>query len=813
MRFSQRRVLAALVATGVLATGASRLPVYAQAAASGRLVVHISTNAVGFGPMRLGQTSPPQTITLQNVGNAPMSVNDAVIGGVNPSDFSLVSTCGALPIGALCTMSFTFTPHAQGPRAAMLHITASTPTAPYMLSLVGQGIDINTPQPSAGPIDPRTGFPMYYSDGFNALELCVDATPPNDAAGNPQPQSIDPLTGALTPTMCLLPVPDPTKPPAVTDSEATSNFNDEAFWWSTEAEATPAGWKRAILVMAQEAVFTAAPVAGNQSAFGRLRLRADGVPPGTYRFTHPFGADVVTVPDGDDRVFETSDIGCFNTPCDFTLALHSRVTRFLQCINAPIVVNGVEYLGDPNVECQVTGSPLNQNFFRVERVESNGSRTLLAQTNLFAVSGKRVSPVAPPPTPTNQAPDATNDAVSTPFNTPVIIAVLGNDTDPNLPNDTLTVTSASPGAHGSAVINAGGTITYTPSATFSGVDSFQYSISDAGGLSDVAIVTVAVAAPPPVNHAPIAAADAAATTEGVAITITNLLANDSDPDGDALSIAGVSQGSGGSATLGANNAVTFTPAAGFTGNATFTYSLSDGRGGSATGAVTVTVTPAAPLPTGLVLALNFDEGTGTQILDHSGLAVPNNGTMNTGVSRVAGRSAAAGGALQFNGSTGMVTINDAASLDLTSAITMSAWVRSTANTDWRSLILKERGTVAAPGLSYSLYANDPTRTRPAAFFFFPGGDKSVAGTTALPLNTWTHIAVTYGGGFMRFYVNGVQVSQVAQTGNLTASGNPLRIGGNALWGEFFAGQIDDVRIYSRVLAAGEIQADMNTPVQ
>jgi hypothetical protein len=97
--------------------------------------------------------------------------------------------------------------------------------------------------------------------------------------------------------------------------------------------------------------------------------------------------------------------------------------------------------------------------------------------------------------------------------------------------------------------------------------------------------------------------------------------------------------------------------------------------------------------------------------------------------------------------------------------------------------------------------------------FIAGTDQSVAATTALPVNTWTHLAVTYGGGFMRFFVNGVQVTQVAQTGNLTASNNPLRLGGNSLWGEFFAGQMDDVRIYNRVLTAGEIQADMNTPVR
>ena len=65
---------------------------------------------------------------------------------------------------------------------------------------------------------------------------------------------------------------------------------------------------------------------------------------------------------------------------------------------------------------------------------------------------------------------------------------------------------------------------------------------------------------------------------------------------------------------------------------------------------------------------------------------------------------------------------------------------------------------------------------------------------------------------MRFYVNGTQVGQRAQTGAVLATTSPLRIGGNAIWGEHFAGDIDEVRIYNRALTAAEIQGDMNQPV-
>jgi hypothetical protein len=93
-----------------------------------------------------------------------------------------------------------------------------------------------------------------------------------------------------------------------------------------------------------------------------------------------------------------------------------------------------------------------------------------------------------------------------------------------------------------------------------------------------------------------------------------------------------------------------------------------------------------------------------------------------------------------------------------------------------------------------------------------GPDVAVRGTGPLPLNTWSHIAVTYGDGFLRFYVNGTQAGSVAQTGNIQTSTGPLRIGGNSVWSEWFAGRIDEVRIYNRALTQAEIQGGMNMTV-
>ena len=128
--------------------------------------------------------------------------------------------------------------------------------------------------------------------------------------------------------------------------------------------------------------------------------------------------------------------------------------------------------------------------------------------------------------------------------------------------------------------------------------------------------------------------------------------------------------------------------------------------------------------------------------------------------------------------------------------------------DWRTAIIKER----AGGIAYSLYAHGTDSTNLPMSEITIGGARTVAGTSTLPIGVWTHLATTYDGANQRFFVNGVQVASRAQTGAITTSTSPLRIGGNSIWGEFFAGQIDEVRIYDRALTAAEIQGDMNQPV-
>ena len=184
----------------------------------------------------------------------------------------------------------------------------------------------------------------------------------------------------------------------------------------------------------------------------------------------------------------------------------------------------------------------------------------------------------------NRPPVAVDDAATTIAATPVAIDVLANDSDPD--GDPLTIAALSAPASGTAVVS-GNQVAYTPAAGFTGTDRFTYTISDGRGGSATATVVVTVTAPP--NRPPVAVDDAAATVAATPVSI-DVLANDSDPDGDPLAIAALTAPASGTAVISGNR-VAYTPTAGFTGTDRFTYTISDGRGGSATATVVVTVSP------------------------------------------------------------------------------------------------------------------------------------------------------------------------------------------------------------------------------
>ncbi len=190
--------------------------------------------------------------------------------------------------------------------------------------------------------------------------------------------------------------------------------------------------------------------------------------------------------------------------------------------------------------------------------------------------------------PVNDDPVAADDDANTPEDTAVAIDVLANDDDVDL--DSLTVSIKTPAANGELVVNGNGTITYTPDANYNGPDSFTYTVNDGNGGNDTAVVNITIT---PVNDNPVAADDDASTDENSAVVI-DVLANDSDIDLDTLTVSGFTYN--GNATLVNNGDGTFTYTPESTGLDSFTYTVSDGNGGSDTATVDIIVNAIATGP-------------------------------------------------------------------------------------------------------------------------------------------------------------------------------------------------------------------------
>ena len=213
------------------------------------------------------------------------------------------------------------------------------------------------------------------------------------------------------------------------------------------------------------------------------------------------------------------------------------------------------------------------------------------------------------------------------------------------------------------------------------------------------------------------------------------------------------------------------------------------------------VTPARSAPPGLVAAYAFDEGTGTSVTDASG----NNNTGSV-VGATWTPSGKSGNALSFNGTSSRVDIPNSASLQLTTGMTLEAWVNPTTVTQkWRDVIYKGND-------NYYLAATSSSAGKPAGAATVGGANTKALGAGPLTVGTWTHLAATYDGTAVRLYVNGTQVGTKAVTGSITTSTNPLQIGGDSIYGQFFSGTIDEVRVYNTALDAGQITTDMATPI-
>ena len=140
-------------------------------------------------------------------------------------------------------------------------------------------------------------------------------------------------------------------------------------------------------------------------------------------------------------------------------------------------------------------------------------------------------------------------------------------------------------------------------------------------------------------------------------------------------------------------------------------------------------------------------------------------------------------------------------------MTLEAWVNpQTVSNAWRDVIYKGND-------NYYLEATS-SNGRPAGggTFGTGGGTSKTFGASPLAVNTWTHLAVTYNGTTLSLYVNGILISSRAQSGNVATSVNPLEIGGDAIFGQYFSGVIDELRVFNVARTQAQVQSDMTTPL-
>jgi VCBS repeat-containing protein len=209
--------------------------------------------------------------------------------------------------------------------------------------------------------------------------------------------------------------------------------------------------------------------------------------------------------------------------------------------------------------------------------------------------------------PGNHPPSAADDAHNVDEDGILTVAAPGvivNDLDEDA--DTLLVSLLTDVAHGTLMLAADGGFVYEPQPGYHGPDSFTYEVSD-GEAAAEATVTITVV---PVNDAPAAGDDAAETPEDTTV-IVDVLANDADADGDALLItqAGVAVG----VIAIAGDTLVFTPPQDFSGTVAVSYTVSDGRGGSAQGTLSISVTPINDSPTTSDVTVTTQEGVGVTV--------------------------------------------------------------------------------------------------------------------------------------------------------------------------------------------------------
>ena len=402
--------------------------------------------------------------------------------------------------------------------------------------------------------------------------------------------------------------------------------------------------------------------------------------------------------------------------------------------------------------------------------------------------------------------EAINDSSNINEDTQVSIDVLANDVDGN----NLTINSVGSGSNGTtAIVN--NEIVYTPDSNFNGTDSFSYQVSNGNGGSDTATVAVNVA---PVNDIPFAQNDTATTNQETGVSI-DVLGNDSDVDGDSLTIISADPGSNGNTTI-IDNEIVYTPDSNFNGTDSFSYEISDGNGGTDTAQVTVTINqsdsgsgsnPSARVNAGLLALYDFNEGSGDTVFDVSGVGTALNLEINNPNTTTWGN-----GILNLNSPSLFASVQAADKLidgiTATQEVTMEAWLTpSNRSQNGPARIATLSSNVSNRNFTFGQAGDDYNVRFRTTTTGNNGVGTTVSSTGGLLETELTHVVYTReADGDASLYVNNQLVSSENIGGNLSnwnenyrfALGNEF--GGNRSW----LGSLDLFAVYNQAFDANEV---------
>ncbi len=461
-------------------------------------------------------------------------------------------------------------------------------------------VTLTAADPDGDPVTIAVAPPAHGA--VTVAGLVVTYTPAADWNGT-EALAITATAGGLTASAALQIAVTPVNDPPVAADDVRAAVEDQA-------QAIPAA-----TLVANDTDVDGDPL--TVTAVGDATGGAVGLTAGTVDFTPAtnFTGDATftyTVSDGtaSDTATVTVQVGPANDP---PVAVADTATTAedtpLTVAAASLAANDTDPEGQA-LTVTAVGSPTNGTvaltagsitFTPAADVSGTGSFSYTVSDGAATATGAVTITI----TPVNDPPVAVADARTTAEDTPLTVtaaSLVANDTD--VDGGALTVTAVGSPTNGTVALTAG-SITFTPAANVSGTGSFSYTVSD-GAATATGAVAVTIT---PVNDPPVAVADARTTTEDTPLTITaaSLAANDTDVDGGALTVTAVSAPVNGTVVLTAGS-ITFTPAANVNGTGSFSYTVSDGAA-TATGAVTVTITPVNDPPVAVADARSTAEDT------------------------------------------------------------------------------------------------------------------------------------------------------------------------------------------------------------